>query len=372
VTRPGGFGIYLHWPYCSAICPYCDFNVRRDRGGDHSDLVDAIIADLQGQARRTDARGAQTLFIGGGTPSLLKARDVERLIAAARVQFGLLADAEISLECNPEDRGGFGDLVRAGVTRLSLGVQSFRAAGLLELGRRHSVRDGEEAVAAAHESGARVSIDMIYGRDGQSTEDWRAELKLALAAPIEHVSLYQLTIEAGTPFARAVARGRMNAIGVERAADLYTLTQDVCEEAGFPAYEISNHARGAAAQARHNLIYWRSGEWIGVGPGAHGRVMLEGVRTATRTHGDPAAYQRAVGAHGVGWDSVEALGDAAIAQEHLLMGLRLREGLERGAFNAQRLADLQAGGLIETDANRLWLTKAGRLVADRVALELLD
>ncbi|NWG53226.1 MAG: radical SAM family heme chaperone HemW [Hydrogenophilaceae bacterium] len=374
----GGFGIYVHWPYCSAICPYCDFNVRRDRGGDHGDLLDAIVADLSGQANRIGTRGARSLFIGGGTPSLLQPRDVARLIAAARAAVGLDEDAEISLECNPEDRARFADFHAAGVTRFSLGLQALRAPGLLLLGRRHSVREGLEAVERAAATGARVSIDLIYGRDGQSTEDWRGELSEALALGIEHLSLYQLTIEAGTPFARAVARGRMHALDAERGADLYALTQELCEAAGFPGYEISNHARHDAAQSRHNLVYWRSGDWIGVGPGAHGRITLDGGRTATCAYADPQAFARAVAERGVGWERTEALDQAAIAAELALMGLRLREGVDRrrwaalsGGPNAAQLAQLIADGFVIATEDAIRLTPAGRPLADRIAAALL-
>ncbi|MBI1189051.1 MAG: radical SAM family heme chaperone HemW [Alphaproteobacteria bacterium] len=374
----GGFGIYAHWPYCSAICPYCDFNVRRDRGGDHSALLEAIIADLAGHAARIETRGATSLFVGGGTPSLMAAGDVARLIAAARDLFELRDDAEITLECNPEDRARFADLQAAGVTRFSLGLQALRGAGLLFLGRRHSVREGLAAVEAATATGARISIDLIYGRDGQSPEDWRAELAEALALGIEHLSAYQLTIEAGTPFARAVARGRMRVADSDRSADLYAATQETCAAAGFEGYEISNHARGAAAQSRHNLVYWRGGDWVGVGPGAHGRIAMGGVRTATRAHADPLAYTRAVAETGVGWESAEALDNAAIAQEIVLMGLRLREGVDRrrwaaltGGPDAAQLDGFIAHGLVIATEDTIRLTEAGRPVADRIAAALL-
>lgn len=373
-----GFGIYVHWPYCASICPYCDFNVRRDRGGDHADLLRAIEADLRAQAQRIGRRDAGSLFIGGGTPSLLSGGEIAALIEAADRAFGLARDCEITLECNPEHAAGFPAHRGAGVNRFSLGVQALSAPALLHLGRRHSVAEAERAVVAAAETGARVSIDLIYARDHQSTDEWSAELARALALPVEHASLYQLTIEAGTPFARAVQRGRMRALESDAAAALYSLTQAAAAAAGFDGYEISNHARGAAAQSRHNLVYWRGGEWVGVGPGAHGRLAINGARTATQAFRDPGAYVRAVSAGAPGWEHAEALDDAAYADELLLMGLRLAEGLDRERWerlrgapaNAARLQALAADDLLYADDRVIRLTGAGRLVADRIAAEL--
>ncbi|MGE0829099.1 MAG: radical SAM family heme chaperone HemW [Hyphomonadaceae bacterium] len=376
----GGFGIYVHWPYCAAVCPYCDFNVRRDRGGEHRDLVEAIARDLQAQAARTPARGAQSLSFGGGTPSLLSARDLTFLIEAADKAFGLAPGAEISLEANPEHYARYGEIVRAGINRLSLGVQALSGPALMMLGRRHTAAEAVRAVEAAAATGARVSIDLIYARDGQPAKEWAGELAAALRLPIEHLSLYQLTIEAGTPFARAVARGRMAALSSELAGDLYTVTQAICAEAGFPAYEVSNHARAPEAQARHNLIYWRSGEWVGVGPGAHGRVSLEGGRTATRAHASPKAYVAAVAKRGVGWAERETLSQTAIADEMLIMGLRLNEGFPiarleaaRGrALPAAKIAELRQADLLYADDLLLRLTPKGRLLTDKIAEMLSD
>jgi oxygen-independent coproporphyrinogen-3 oxidase len=371
-------GIYVHWPYCASICPYCDFNVRRDRGGDYGALLDAIITDLCGHAALVAPRRAQSLYLGGGTPSLLAAADVARLIDAVAETFGFEPDAEITLEANPEHRERFADLVAAGINRLSLGVQSLAAPALLQLGRRHSVREGVAAVEAAAKTGARVSVDLIYARGGQSTEDWRAELRDALNLPIEHISLYELTIEAGTAFARAVARGRLNPPDAEQAAALYETTQEICEAAGFPAYEISNHARTQAAQSRHSLLYWRGEEWIGIGPGAHGRITIDGARRATQAHQDPGAYCEAVQQGGLGWASAEALSAMQIGDEYVLMGLRLAEGIERARaerlrgrpFAQARLNALLAAGLLDADERRIRLPPEGRLLADRIAAEL--
>jgi oxygen-independent coproporphyrinogen-3 oxidase len=371
-----GFGVYIHWPYCASICPYCDFNVRRDRGDDHGLLLRAIATDLRAQAERITRRGAASLFLGGGTPSLLRSDEIALLIQSTHNAFGLATDAEITLECNPEHYANFHEQVAAGVNRLSLGVQALSTRGLLHLGRRHSVREALHAIETAAQAGARVSLDLIYARDGQTTEEWTTELESALNLPVEHVSLYQLTIEPGTPFARAVARGRMAAVGDELSAALYACTQEICERAGFPAYEISNHARGAAAQSRHNLTYWRSGEWVGVGPGAHGRVSLGGARAATRAHRGPKAYIEAVSQTGLGWETAAPLASSEIADETLLMGLRLVEGLDRkrwetmrgAAVPPSRLAALS--DLLHADETVLRLTPRGRLLCDRIAADL--
>ncbi|MGE0045049.1 MAG: radical SAM family heme chaperone HemW [Hyphomonadaceae bacterium] len=373
-----GFGIYVHWPYCASICPYCDFNVRRDRGGAHSDLRNALALDMEAQAARAAERSAGSLFLGGGTPSLMRGEDVALLIEAARTSFGLAQNCEITLEANPEHHARFAELVGAGVTRLSLGVQALRTPALMMLGRTHSVRQALTAVEDAAKSGARVSIDLIYARDGQSTEEWADELREALALPIEHLSLYQLTIEAGTPFARAVARGRMHAADAERAADLFAATQEITGANGFPAYEISNYARNTQAQSAHNLVYWRGGAWAGIGPGAHGRLTIDGARTATRAHADPAAYMRAVLEKGAEWAEAERLSDAQRGDEYLLMGLRLAEGVDRErlerlrgrALRADLLTFFAAEGLVVFDARRLALTPKGRALADRIASEL--
>jgi oxygen-independent coproporphyrinogen-3 oxidase len=372
-------GLYIHWPYCARLCPYCDFNVYRARGQNEDALLDAIIADLHAHAARLraggDGRPAETLFIGGGTPSLLSPRAVARLVAAARAAFALTDDAEISLEANPEDRAGFADLVAAGVNRLSLGVQGLRDAPLLALGRRHDADAARAAIGAAAATGARVSVDLIYARDGQTIADWGEELREVLQAPVEHLSLYQLTIADGTAFARAAGRGALHPPGPELAADFYEATQDICDVAGFPAYEISNHARDERARARHNLIYWRGGEWVGVGPGAHGRLAIDGARIATRAFDRPEAYIAAVSSRGVGWESDERLSPDAHSAETLFMGLRTDEGVARAplgaALDAARIEALAADGFLVATPSRLTLTRAGRLLADRIGAELL-
>jgi putative oxygen-independent coproporphyrinogen III oxidase len=364
-------GIYVHWPYCSRICPYCDFNVYRARDRDEGPLLAAIIADMRGHAARMGAREAETLFLGGGTPSLLSPSAVERLISAAREHFALRADAEITLEANPEDHARFAGLVSAGVNRLSLGVQSLRDHELKKLGRAHDATLARAATEAAARTGARVSVDLIYARENQTPEQWRAELSEALALPVEHFSLYQLTIEEGTPFDLAIRRGAMRAPDDDNGAALYEITQELCDAAGFPAYEISNHARNNAARSTHNLIYWRSGEWLGLGPGAHGRVSINGARLATEAHERPEAYIAAVSANGVGWSEASALTAEEQEEERVLMGLRAREGVARAGLSADAITSLVSEGYIIATDDRVALSAKGRLLADRVSAELL-
>lgn len=373
-----GFGIYVHWPYCARICPYCDFNVYRARGAGNAPLIAAIERDLAAHAARFGKRRAQSLFLGGGTPSLLRGAEIARLIDAASSAFTLAPDCEITLEANPEDSALFAEQAAAGVNRFSLGVQALDDAALKALGRRHDSAAALSAVQAAAATGQRVSLDLIYAREGQSVEAWSAELKRALALPVEHVSLYQLTIEPETAFARRVERGQLTPPDLDAAAALYEATQELCDAAGFPGYEISNHARGADARSTHNLLYWQSGDWIGVGPGAHGRMTHEGARYAIEAQRRPADYIDAVAEHGVGWISEAALTSEERADETLMMGLRIAEGVEvarlealRGTpLNRNALGWLEEHQLVSLVDGRVRLTRAGRLLTNKIAAEL--
>jgi oxygen-independent coproporphyrinogen-3 oxidase len=372
------FGIYVHWPYCSAICPYCDFNVYRARGADNEPLLAAIEADLAAHAARFGRREAASVFFGGGTPSLLRGDEIARLIAAASRSFGLARNCEITLEANPEDGVRFGELAAAGVTRFSIGAQALDDAALKALGRKHDKAAVLGAVAAAAATGQRLSLDLIYAREGQSLDAWRRELAQALTLPLEHVSLYQLTIEPGTAFARRLERHQLVPPDQEAAAALYEATQEVAAAAGFPAYEISNHARGENARARHNMIYWQGGDWIGLGPGAHGRIMHGGARIATEAQRRPSDYIDAVNEHGVGWINEATLTGRQAADELLLMGLRVKEGIERRRFadlagrelNGEALHWLKQQELIDFDAARVWLRPRGRILANSIVAEL--
>jgi|CXWL01.1.fsa_nt_gi oxygen-independent coproporphyrinogen-3 oxidase len=373
-----GFGIYVHWPYCTAICPYCDFNVYRARGHGNSELLDAIEADLAGHAARFGKREALSVFLGGGTPSLLRGDEIARLIDACATHFILAPDCEITLEANPEDCALLPEQVAAGVNRISIGAQAFDDGALKALGRKHDSAASLRAIEAAVNTGARVSLDLIYAREGQSVDAWSAELKQALALPVEHVSLYQLTIEPDTAFARKVSRGALTPPDADAAAELYEATQTICEAAGFPGYEISNHARGEAGRARHNLIYWRSGDWLGIGPGAHGRISHNGARRALESQRRPGDYIDAVREHGIGWVTENALTNTEIADELLIMGLRIDEGVEIARLNAlretpvnpQALDWLQEQGFIAIVDGRVRLTASGKPLANKIAAEI--
>ncbi|MET0181524.1 MAG: radical SAM family heme chaperone HemW [Caulobacterales bacterium] len=369
------FGIYLHWPYCSRICPYCDFNVYRAKGADSFALLQAIEKDIYAHAEKLGRRQADTLFLGGGTPSLMSGAEIAHIVDIVDRAFGLALDAEITLECNPEDARRVRDQAAAGVNRFSLGVQALDDAALKALGRAHDSEKARKAIEAAARTDRRVSLDLIYARENQSIAAWAHELTEALKLPVEHVSLYQLTIEEGTAFDRAVKRGTLNPPSGEVAASMYEITQEICASAGFPAYEISNHARGADAQSEHNLLYWRGHDWIGVGPGGHGRFRLGGERMATESVPAPAAYIEAVNANGIGWESAAVLSQEEERDEALLMGLRVAEGLDRARLlsappSEDKIAGFVADGLLIATPHRLKLTERGRLFADRIASEL--
>lgn len=383
--RDQPFGVYVHWPYCARICPYCDFNVYRDRGEDHDALVAAILADIDGWRARTGPRAVSSIHFGGGTPSRLRPREVAALIDAVARAWTLDANAEIGLELNPEDVDRLADFRAAGVNRASLGVQALDDAALADLGRAHSADDARRAVARARDVFERASIDLIYARTGQTLGQWERELGEALSFGLEHLSAYQLTIEPGTAFARQVSRKRRPDLASDDAAGFYALTQGLCDAAGYRGYEISNHARASAARSRHNLLYWRSHEWAGLGPGAHGRLGATGgatsgarggrrALTAART---PQDYAGAVRAHGWGVTEDEALDAPAQAIEFVLMALRLQEGVPlarwrelAGAPPAAPIAELVGEGLLRVGPGAMALTAKGKPLADRVAADL--
>lgn len=373
-------GLYIHWPYCAKICPYCDFNVYRARGRDQEQaaLARAIAADLEAQRAQTGERELVSLFFGGGTPSLMDPAWAADLIALARRLWTPAAQVEVTLEANPTDAetDRFAAFAQAGVNRLSLGLQALDDASLKLLGRNHDAAEARRAAEVASATFPRLSVDMIYARPGQTPDAWRDELRQALDLGAEHVSPYQLTIEAGTAFDRAVRRGRLVPPGDETAAQLYETTQATLEAAGFEAYEVSNHAHGDAARSRHNLVYWTGEDYVGVGPGAHGRLTLDGARTATFAHARPADYIAAVEAG----DSVgtrETLSAVEAAEERLLAGLRITQGLAFADVAAlgltpdhPKVADLVAAGLIAPDRARLRATPEGRLLLDHVTSRL--
>lgn len=376
MTSPPPIGLYVHWPYCARICPYCDFNVALDRrSGERGALLAAILADLRAQAQAAGQRDLVSIFFGGGTPSLMDPEQVADVIAAARTAFGASGPLEITLEANPTDAeaGRFAAFAEAGVDRLSLGVQALDNGVLAFLGRNHGA---EEAIRAARLAGrlfARLSIDLIYARPGQTEAGWAEELKAAVDLGAEHISPYQLTIEPGTAFDRAVRRGAFDPADPELGARLYETTQSVLQSQGFTAYEVSNHARGPAARSRHNLVYWRGEDYLGVGPGAHGRLSGAGGRIATETARAIPDYIARVGQTGSGLCVRQTLTPIEAAEERLIMGLRIDEGVplhDLAALSLTRLPDLEALAFVRLQGDRLVATLAGRAVLDRVIGEL--
>ena len=375
-SEPPPLGLYVHWPYCARICPYCDFNVVRDRGraDEAGRLLRAILADLEAQAALLGERRLVSIFFGGGTPSLMRPADVARVIAAARRLWPGADDLEITLEANPTDAEAerFAGLAEAGVGRLSLGVQSLNDAELAFLGRNHDAAAARRAVRQAMAHFPRVSVDLIYALPNQTPSAWAAALAEVADFGVEHISPYQLTIEAGTAFDRAVRRGLFAPPTDDLAAELYETTQSALTAAGFEAYEVSNHARGLAARARHNLVYWRGEDYAGVGPGAHGRLSLSDGRYAAEAPRGIPEYIVRVEAEGLG-ARLSPLSARDRAIERLLMGLRTVEGVARAdleplAIAPARLADLD--GFVRLTDERLVATARGRPLLDRVIAEL--
>jgi putative oxygen-independent coproporphyrinogen III oxidase len=376
MQAPPPLALYVHWPFCARICPYCDFNVVRDRGREalKSRLADAIRRDIEAHARLTGPRALVSVFFGGGTPSLLHPAEVSSILATARQAWSPTADLEVSLEANPADADfrTLEALAAAGVNRLSLGVQSLDDANLAALGRNHDAALARQAAEAARAAMPRLSLDMIWGLPGQTLKAWARDLEAAIALRPEHLSAYELTFEPGTPFDRARQRGRMVPPGEDARADLYDLTNTLLREAGFEAYEVSNHARGEAARARHNLVYWRGGDYAGVGPGAHGRITREGARWAAQAPREIDAYVEKVGREGSG-AVLERLDCRQAALERLLMGLRTSEGvtlddLAALAIDEDRFEEVR--GLADRRDGRLIATGEGRKVLDALIARL--
>jgi oxygen-independent coproporphyrinogen-3 oxidase len=378
---PTPFGVYVHWPFCLSKCPYCDFNSHvRHVAIDETRYVAAFAAEIAATAARAPGRTVSTIFFGGGTPSLMQPQTVGAILDAIGRHWNVAPDAEITLEANPTsvEATRFRGYRAAGVNRVSLGVQSLDDAVLKELGRLHTAREALDAVAVARGIFERYSFDLIYARPGQTVAAWRAELARAIAEAAEHLSLYQLTIEPETPFAALHAGGKLVLPDDDLGRDLYDLTLDHCASAGLPAYEVSNHAR-PGAECRHNLVYWRYGEYAGIGPGAHGRLVVDGARRATATEKRPEAWLMRVEALGHGVTTDDALSRDEQADEFLLMGLRLTEGIDPKryaalagkALDTQRIASLVGHGFVETTADgRLRVTRSGFPVLDAVVADL--
>jgi len=374
------FGVYVHWPFCLAKCPYCDFNSHVRHGGvDQDRFVAAYLAELDHFAALAPARRVSSIFFGGGTPSLMEARSVAAILDAIARHWSVDADAEVTLEANPTsvEAERFAGYRAAGVNRVSLGVQALDDKSLKALGRMHSADEALAALAIAKRTFDRVSFDLIYAREGQTVDAWRAELRQALGHAADHLSLYQLTIEPDTAFAARHAAGSLRIPGGALARELFLLTQELCGDAGLPAYEISNHAR-PGSESRHNLLYWRGRDYAGIGPGAHARILRGDGKRALSTLKSPEAWLAQVEARGDGIEVDEALSSGECADEYLLMALRLGEGVDLKRLAAidgrdldqSTIASLERRGLLRQDGDRIAATPAGRLVLDRLILEL--
>lgn len=376
-----GFGVYVHWPFCKAKCPYCDFNSHvRHAPPDQARFVAAFRAEIAHTRERIGQRRTHSVFFGGGTPSLMEPATVGAILDAIHEAWPLDARAEVTLEANPTsvEAGRFRGYRAAGVNRVSLGVQALDDGALKALGRMHTADEALGAVAVARAAFERVSFDLIYARPDQRPQDWAAELRRAIDEGCEHLSLYQLTIEEGTPFAALHRAGRLIVPEDEVARALWDVTQETTRAAGLPAYEISNHAR-PGAESRHNLLYWRYGEYAGIGPGAHGRLDTPEGRVATSTERGPEAWVAKVEAQGHGVIADETLTRAEQADEYLLMGLRLMEGIDRArfvrlagrGFDPARVAALLEDGMIEElPGDRLRATALGLPVLDALVADL--
>jgi putative oxygen-independent coproporphyrinogen III oxidase len=380
-SREQDFGVYIHWPFCLSKCPYCDFNshVRREPI-DEPRFVRAFAAEIAATAARVPGRTVSTIFFGGGTPSLMQPATIAAVLDAVARHWSVAPDAEITLEANPTsvEATRFRGYRTAGVNRVSLGVQALDDRVLAELGRLHTAREALDAVGIARAVFGRYSFDLIYTRPGQQPKDWASELGMALTEAGEHLSLYQLTVEPETPFAALHAAGKLRLPDEDTARALFDTTQEICAAHGLPAYEVSNHAR-PGGECRHNLVYWRAHEYAGIGPGAHGRLDIDGERHAVATERRPETWLSDVEARGDGIITDDVLTREERSDEFLLMGLRLAEGIDIARYEGVsgrpldpgRVATLHEHGFIETTADgRLRVTPPGFPVLDAVVADL--
>ena len=376
-----GFGVYVHWPFCAAKCPYCDFNSHvRHHAVDQARFAAAFALEIEATAARAPGREVTSIFLGGGTPSLMEPATVSAILDEIGKRWTVADDAEVTMEANPSsvEAERFRGYRAAGVNRVSLGVQALNDVDLKFLGRLHNVAEAKRAIELARTTFPRLSFDLIYARPNQTPDAWAAELTEALSLAADHLSLYQLTIEEGTPFFALAQAGKLTIPDDDAAADLYAVTQDITAAAGLPAYEISNHAM-PGAESRHNLTYWRYGEYAGIGPGAHGRLKLADGRHATATEKVPEAWLDKVEMWGDGVVVDDVLAREEEADEMLLMGLRLAEGIDLARYRGlagrslddARLADLMQHGMVEKlGGSRVRATRAGFFVLDAVVADL--
>ncbi len=373
MTTSPGFAVYIHWPFCETVCPYCDFNVHANRAIDQTAWREALIADLGHYAFDTPDRTVTSIYFGGGTPSLMPPETVSALIESVSKLWSLAQDAEITIEANPTsaETEHLAAFRNAGINRLSLGIQSFDDNALKFLGRTHTGAEGYAALSRAREVFERVTFDLIYALPDQSFAAWQSQLSASLKYAAGHLSLYQLTIESGTPFAKQ----GVAAANDEVAADMFELTNDVLAEAGMPAYEVSNHAR-PGEESRHNLTCWRGGDYIGIGPGAHGRITINGQTFGTHQIHNPLRWLEKVRNEGHGSAKRRGLSTADRARERVMMGLRLSEGIDIGeplahVIDAESIRHLVDGGLLVREGTRLSTTPAGRLTLNAVLQKIL-
>lgn len=376
-----GFGIYVHWPFCAAKCPYCDFNSHvRHQPVDQPRFVQAFLKEMATMRRLTGSRSVTSIFMGGGTPSLMAPETVDAILNGIARHWHVPDGIEITMEANPSsvEAERFRGYRAAGVNRVSLGVQALNDRDLKFLGRLHDVADALKAIRLARDIFPRMSFDLIYARPNQTVEEWDRELKEAVSYAVDHLSLYQLTIEEGTPFHGLAKAGKLIVPDGEHSAVLYEATQEITEREGMPAYEVSNHAR-PGSESRHNLTYWRYGDYVGIGPGAHGRLSTGGARIATATERRPEGWLSLVEVEGHGMIDQELLEREAQADELLLMGLRLKEGVDLARWQSLSGRDLDPDreqfliehGFIERLGNsRLRCTPAGMLILDAVVADL--
>ncbi|PTE23793.1 coproporphyrinogen III oxidase [Cereibacter changlensis JA139] len=378
--KNGGFGLYLHWPFCQSKCPYCDFNSHVAANIDQKRWQRAYLAEIDRIGAETPGRLLNSVFFGGGTPSLMEPELVAAILERVRGTWVQANDLEVTLEANPGsvEAGRFRGYREAGVNRVSMGIQSLNDADLRKLGRLHTVSEARAAFDVARQTFDRVSFDLIYARQDQSLSDWEHELGEALSMAADHLSMYQLTVEEGTAFGDRFKRGKLRGLPEEdTSADMYQRTQEICEAAGLPAYEVSNHA-AKGSESRHNLIYWRAGDYAGIGPGAHGRLTLDGVRLATEAPKPPGDWLQRVERDGTGELPRGAIDRSEQALEYLMMALRLREGLDLTRYerlagspvDARKVTDLEEIGMVEVSADRVRATAAGRMVLNSVIADL--
>jgi len=375
-----GFGIYVHWPFCASKCPYCDFNSYVSDNVEHGLWAKALVAELEHNFALRPGGPVSSIFFGGGTPSLMQPRTVGDVIETVHRLWGLTNDCEITLEANPTsvEAEKFKGFAAAGVGRISMGIQALNDPDLKALGRLHTVEEALAALGVAREIFPRVSFDLIYARSGQTVEAWRKELAQALDLAADHLSMYQLTLEPGTPFYELHRRGVLILPDEDAQADMYEITQEMTRAAGLFPYEVSNHAR-PGAESRHNLTYWQLGDYVGVGPGAHGRLTINGKRVATETEHDPAQWLADVQVNGHSIVQQTELSPMSDGEEYLLMGLRLETGISLArfkalsgtAFDRSRARSLMDDGMVAVDGDTLRVTDKGRPLLNAIIAALV-